>query len=196
MSTGVPLGMTIKDGLLITSESMSNPAVGFYEDGTAIIGRTNLNIRIESPYLTAPIGSIHLNKTVTKASGVMLYTRVFGNDNTNKATIPTYNVLLTVDSEELRFNDTVEATVESVSSATGPTFIPPGRLLLTIASETDYPGNLANLYRLVPGIRSPLLSVRIRHGTMLYMLLEREKSSSRRALTWLLPTRRFIPARL
>lgn len=151
MSTGVPLGMTIKDGLLITSESMSNPAVGFYEDGTAIIGRTNLNIRIESPYLTAPIGSIHLNKTVTKASGVMLYTRVFGNDNTNKATIPTYNVLLTVDSEELRFNDTVEATVESVSSATGPTFIPPGRLLLTIASETDYPGNLANLYRLVPG---------------------------------------------
>ncbi|MGI6734557.1 MAG: phosphodiester glycosidase family protein [Anaerovoracaceae bacterium] len=151
MSTGVPIGMTIKDGLLVTSESMSYPTVGFYDDGTAIIGRANLNIRIDSPYLSSPIGSIHLNKTVTKASGVVLYTRVFGNDYTNKATIPTYNILLSVDSEELRLNGTVEATVDSVLNATGPTFIPPGKLLLTMASETNYPGTLANLTRLVPG---------------------------------------------
>ena len=125
----------------------------------------------------------------------MLYTGVLAT-TIRKATIPTYNVLLTVDSEELRLNDTVEATVESVSNATGPTFIPPGRLLLTIASETDYPGNLANLSGLVSGDPVTLLSVRILHGTMLYMLLEREKNSSRRALMWLLQTRRSIPARL
>jgi hypothetical protein len=151
MSNGVPVGMTIKDGLLVTSESMANPTVGFYGDGTAVIGRANLNIRIDGPYLSSPIGSVHLNKAVTKASGVMLYTRVYGDDYTNKAAIPTYNILLTVDSEELRLNGTVEATVDSVANATGPTFIPPGKLLLTMASETDYPGTLANLAGLVPG---------------------------------------------
>lgn len=151
MSNGVPVGLTIKDGRLVTSESMSNPAVGFFNDGRAIIGRPNLNIRIQGPYMSSPIGSIHLNKTVSAASGVMLYTRDFGDDFTNKAAIPTYNVLLTVDSEDLRLNGTVEATVDSVAEATGATFIPPGKLLLTIASATNYPGTLANLASLAPG---------------------------------------------
>ncbi len=151
MSNGVPVGMTIKEGRLVTSESMSSPTVGFFNDGRAIIGRSNLSVRIEGPYLSSPIGSIHLNKAVTAASGVMLYTRDYGDDFTNKATIPTYNILLTVDSDELRLNGTVEARVDSVGEATGATFIPHGQLLLTMASATNYPGTLANLATLVPG---------------------------------------------
>ncbi len=150
MSNGVPVGMTIKDGRLITSESMSAPSVGFYADGRATIGRAGLNIRATGQYM-GTIGSIHLNKAVTTASGVMLYTRDYGNDFTNKASIPTHNVVLLVDSDELYMNGTVQAVVEDVREATGPTFIPEGRLLLTIASNSNYPGTLTNFLSLDRG---------------------------------------------
>jgi hypothetical protein len=151
MNNGVAIGMTIKDGILRTSESTANPAIGFYADGTAIIGRADLNIRLDAPKLGSGIGRIHLNKLVTPASGLMLYSTDFGNDNTNKATIPTYNILLNVNSGEMKMNGTVEATVGSVVEATGATTIPEGNLLLTIAMGTDYPGTLTKVMTLLPG---------------------------------------------
>jgi len=156
MNNGVPVGMTIKEGSLITSESMTAPSVGFYADGSAVIGRANLNIKLDGPSLGTTIGSIHLNKVVTAASGVMLYTRDYADDDTNKAAIPTYNILLSADSEKLYLNGIVEATVDSVYSATGAAFIPDGKLLLTMASETNYPGTLAKLTALIPGDRLTL----------------------------------------
>lgn len=151
MSNGVPDGVTIKDGLLITSESSKRPSVGFYPDGRVIIGRSNLNIRADGPNLGTGIGAIHLNKAVSKVSGVMLYTRVYGNDHTNKASIPTYNVLLNVDTEDFRINGAVEGVVEKVFSAVGSSEIPEGRVLLSIAAATDYPGTLTKLSTLIPG---------------------------------------------
>ncbi len=151
MSNGVPVGLTIKEGRLITSESMANPSVGFYGDGSAVIGRPNLNIRVEGPALGTTIGSVHLNKTVTLASGLMLYTRDYGDDDSNKASIPTYNILLSVDTDELRLNGMVNATVNSVVNAMGPTVVPEGMLLLTMASGTNYPGTLSALMKLLPG---------------------------------------------
>lgn len=151
MSNGVPTGLTIKDGKLITSESMYNPSVGFFADGRTIIGRANMNIRLDGPTLGTGTGAIHLNKAVTKASGIVLYTRDYADDDTNKAAIPTYNVLVSVDSEDLYLNGTVQATVDSVYNSIGATFIPEGMMLITIASGTDYPGTLAKLMTLVPG---------------------------------------------
>lgn len=151
MANGVPTGITIKDGFLISSESMRNPSVGFYNDGSVIIGRPNLNVRVDGPTLDTGIGSMHVNKSVTTVSGVMLYTRDYGNDDTNKANIPTYNVLLSVDTEAILLNGTVNAVVESTSSATGATKIPKGRMLLTMASGTEYPGTMTKLKALVPG---------------------------------------------
>ena len=151
MSNGVPLGMTIKDGFLLTSEGSKNPSIGFYEDGTAIIGRANLNIRVSGDNLAKPVGSIHLNKVVSNSSGLMLYTRDFADDDTNKAPIPTYNIILEVDSGEIAINNKVEARVESVLESEGPTYIPEGRILLSISLNTDYPGTLSNVQTLTPG---------------------------------------------
>ncbi|MDD2216053.1 MAG: phosphodiester glycosidase family protein, partial [Eubacteriales bacterium] len=151
MSTGVPLGMTIKDGILLTTENSLHPSVGFYSDGSAIIGRAELNIRLDGPALGTGIAHLHLNKVVTKVSGLMVYTTVFGDDNTNKATIPTYNLLLDINSGEPRINGTVEATVSEIIEATGAVQIPQGKILLTMAAETVYPGTLSKLKTLQAG---------------------------------------------
>lgn len=151
MNNGVPVGTTIKDGLLISSESMYNPTVGFFDDGRVVIGRPNMNIRMDGANLGTGIGSIHLNKAVTVSSGVMMYTRDYSDDDTNKASIPTYNILLAVDTEDLRINGSVSAVVESVSNAVGSAVIPEGRIMMTMASATNYPGTLTKLMTLIPG---------------------------------------------
>ena len=144
-TNGVAAGLVIKDGLLRTSESAANPSVGFRADGSAVIGRPGLNIRADGSVLGSGIGSIHLNKIVTATSGVMLYTTDFGDDDTNKAPIPTYNVLLDVASGELRLNGLVEATVSSVGESAVPASIPQGKLMLSMSTGTAYPGTLNTL---------------------------------------------------
>ena len=151
MSNGVAMGMTIKDGILRTSERGSYPSIGFRTDGTAIIGEAGLNILLTGASLGAGIGHIHLNKVVTAASGLMLYTTDFGDDDTNKAAIPTYNVLLNVISGEPKINGTIQVTVDSVSQSNGAVKIPEGKLLLTMAATTDYPGTLSKFMALLPG---------------------------------------------
>lgn len=151
MSNGVAMGMTIKDGILLTSERTSYPSVGFYADGTAIIGQANLNILLTGATLDAGIGLINLNKVVTTSSGIMLYTTDFGDDDTNKASIPTYNILLNVISGEPRINGAIEATVDSIVESTGAVKIPEGKMMLTIAAASNYPGTLAKVKTLLPG---------------------------------------------
>lgn len=150
-ANGVAFGITIKDGILRTSESSANPAIGFFPDGTAMIGRANLNIQLTGAALGTGISFIHLNKVVTTTSGVMLYTADFGDDDTNKATIPTYNVIISPIAGELTINGTIEATVDSVGEATAATKIPEGKMMLSIASASAYPGTVSKLATLVPG---------------------------------------------
>jgi exopolysaccharide biosynthesis protein len=151
MKNGVAVGITIKDGILRTSESSVYPSIGFYSDGTAIIGRSDLNIRLDGPTLGNGVGYLHLNKMVTDTSGLILYTRDFGNDDTNKATIPTYNILLDVESGQPVINGKIEAKVDSVIEAVGSTKIPEGKVLLTMSSNTIYASTLSMLKGLVPG---------------------------------------------
>ena len=47
-STGVPVGMTILDGRLVTSDGGWN-AIGFLEDGKAIVGHPELSITLTHP---------------------------------------------------------------------------------------------------------------------------------------------------
>ena len=73
-STGVPTGMTILDGRLISSDGGWN-AIGFLEDGKAIIGHPELSIT-----LTTEAGDtypIHALNNVRTADGLYLYTPDF-----------------------------------------------------------------------------------------------------------------------
>ena len=151
MNNGVPIGIAIKDGIIRTSGSTAKPSVGFYEDGTAIIGSVDLNVRVDGPTIASGVGHINFNKAVTAASGLMLYNTDFADDDTNKASIPTYNIILDAETDKPVMNGTIEATVESVFQAVGPAAIPEGKLMLSIASATDYPGTLTRISALMPG---------------------------------------------
>lgn len=149
MANGVADSIVIQDGILKTSESSRNTAIGFRADGSALIGRSNLNIKVEAQAFPSPVGRVHLNKVVTAAAGLVMYTDAF--NDTNKATIPTVNVLVNVTEGQPAINQTMQGVVESVTNADGATAIPDGKVLLTIAANSAYPTTLAQFKELKAG---------------------------------------------
>ena len=151
MSNGVPMGITIKNGILLSSESAQRPSLGFFEDGSLIIGRPEVKISASGENIGKGFSFLHLNKTLTPGSGVVLYTRVYGDDFSNKAKIASYNVLLSVENDEFRINDAFEGIVVETTESDLPTIIPPGHVLLSISLNTVYPDSLTRLMGAQPG---------------------------------------------
>ncbi|MGI6751237.1 MAG: S-layer homology domain-containing protein [Anaerovoracaceae bacterium] len=148
MSNGVVIGPVIKDGILRTSESSRFQSIGFYDDGSAFIARMNLNIRVDGEKLGEGISSLNFNKVVSLQSGLMLYSEDF--ESSTKATIPTVNVILNVDSKPV-INGIVNGVVESVTESVGATPIPKGKMLLTMAKDSPYTWVLSRIRQLQSG---------------------------------------------
>lgn len=74
MSTGMPLGIVIHDGELISSDA-GNAAFGFLEDGSMILGMPAVVLTLRSDTVSVPVGSI--NKTF-RAGEFCLYTSDWG----------------------------------------------------------------------------------------------------------------------
>lgn len=145
MSNGVPVGLTIKDGVLLSSESVSKPSLGFFADGSLVIGRPNVVIKAVGENIGDGFSYVNFNKALTPGSGVVLYSRVYGDDYTNKAKIGSYNVLLKVDKEQFGINDYFEGTVVEVKESQGATYIPEGHMVLSISLNTTYANSLSKL---------------------------------------------------
>lgn len=73
-STGLPLGMVVTDGVLRSSDAGRN-AVGFTEEGYAVIGAPELSMTLTGEGFTVPVS--HLNKLRTAAGGIYLLTGDF-----------------------------------------------------------------------------------------------------------------------
>lgn len=140
-STGVSLGPLITGGIL-RSEGGDKPSVGFYSDGTAIIGNPGINIKITGNNLELPA---NLNKEMAANTGVCVYTRDYAANN--KATIPTYNIVLNVDSAALVIGDSISAVVESIQESESAFDIPDGKIVLSIAQNTEYSWTYENLVK-------------------------------------------------
>ena len=74
MSTGMPLGIVLHDGELISSDA-GNAAIGFMEDGSAILGLPGLTMLLTSDTVQCPISGI--NKDY-KNGAFYLYTSDWG----------------------------------------------------------------------------------------------------------------------
>lgn len=127
MATGDPLGIVLTDGILRSSASYLH-ALGFYPDGSAIIGTPNLNLSAKMKGYSLKIADI--NKT-RSANGFYLFTDDFGPTTTN--TKKGVDVILSP-SGDLKIGSTVPCTVEKVIEATGATAIPKGKFILSISS--------------------------------------------------------------
>ncbi len=135
-STGVPTGMTILDGRLITSDGGWN-AIGFLEDGKAIIGHPELSLT-----LTTEDGEdypIHALNNVRTADGLYLYTPDF--DYCTRTSAEGTEVLLEVNGD-LKLGKKRKATVLSVAN-TKNTEMQEGQMVLSLTANNKLGLDLA-----------------------------------------------------
>ena len=149
MANGVAVGLVIQEGIIKASESNSYTSIGFRRDGTAMIARSGLNIKVEAQCFPNGVGLVNLNKQVTDNSGLMMYTDAY--NDSNKAAIPTVNALISVTEGEPRINQSMTGVVQSVNDAAEPTPIPDGMVLLTMSANSAYPATLAQFRELQVG---------------------------------------------
>ena len=129
-STGVPTGMTILEGRLVTSDGGWN-AIGFLKNGKAIIGHPELSIT-----LTTADGTeypIHGLNNVRTADGIYLYTPDF--DYCTRTSAEGTEVLLELDrsGDTLKLGKSLKATVLSVAN-TKNTEMQQGQMVLSLTA--------------------------------------------------------------
>lgn len=148
MLTGIPYGIIVTDGVLRSSGS--GYAIGFYADGSAVIGAPELNIAVVTP--DGAQTNVFYNKALTLTNGVGLYSPDY--DAKTKNTVPAYNVVLQpVQGEDgaLSLDGTVRARVTGTVASTPSCPIPDGCFVLAIAEGTAYASVLQNLQSLKTG---------------------------------------------
>lgn len=147
MATGNPLGLVVTDGILRSSASYLS-ALGFRPDGSAVIGKPELNLRADFKGYSLKISEI--NK-IRSSDGYYLFTDDFG--ATTKNTKPGIDVILTPNTgnegkpvtgadgstsltafSQLGIGCLTSCTVEEViETSGGATPIPEGKFILSIA---------------------------------------------------------------
>ena len=131
-NSGVPIGIVIQDGKLITSAGGAY-AVGFRDDGSYIFGKPVLNM-----YVNGPRGGVtveNLNKTRSSYT-VNLYDHNWG-DKTRLDKPGTNVVLEKIDDVDPYIGCSIRCRVVSVREETGSTAILPNQMVLTIAATGD-----------------------------------------------------------
>ena len=155
MSTGIPYGFLVTDGILRTSGNINS--VGFTKNGSVIIGSPDAHVRLTGGAFDG--AEIFYNKVLTVSNGIGLYSRDY--DTATKNTVSAYNVVLepVSDSEsELKLSGEMTLKVTKTVESTASCPIPAGGFVLSIAEKTNYTTVLANLKALQTGDRVTISS--------------------------------------
>ena len=148
--TGIPYGLVVTDGVLRTA-STDMPSVGFFSDGSAIIGSPELELRLCTP--DGGETPIFYNKRLNTSNGIGLYSRDY--DSMTKNKVAAYNLLLkpTGRAEWLTMNGTLELEITGIKADTASCSIPEGHFVLSIAENSIYASALDNMKSLRQGDR-------------------------------------------
>lgn len=131
MSTGVPYGMVVTDGILRSSGE--GHTVCIWENGRLEIGQPMLQTEL---VWNGRSIDFNYNKALSKQNGYCLYSRDY--DTKTKNSISAYNVILRAEREWLRVSDQLEAEVVQIVPDLASCTIPEGCFVLALATETDY----------------------------------------------------------
>ncbi len=132
LSSGQPVGIVISNGRLITSDD-GNPALGFFEDGSAFFGTPQLQLGLTIRGSAYRLSGI--NRSIRK-NGFFLYSSDYGSmvstakDTLNLILIPMGESVLSVGTE-LRFR------VESAFTGQGGFKIPQDRFVLSLTTDSE-----------------------------------------------------------
>ncbi len=131
MSTGVPYGMVVSDGILRTGGNVNT--VGILKDGSMMIGQPDLTIKLAWEGGEADLS---YNKALSRSNGYCLYSRDY--DNKTKHSLSAYNLILSAEEGQLKTNSTITASVTAIEADTKDCAIPENGFVLALAMETDY----------------------------------------------------------
>ena len=126
MSSGVPIGLVIDKGTLVSSDAWQY-AVGFKKDGTAVIGRPTMGIRITGASGSCSVS--YFNKTRTTA-GAYLLDRNY-DEATHFAAKGSYIVLEREDSTQVKAGGSVRLKVVSKGTGSSSFAIGENQMVLT-----------------------------------------------------------------
>ena len=134
MSSGVPIGLVIDKGTLISSDAWQY-AVGFKKDGTAVIGRPTMGIRITGASGSCSVS--YFNKTRTTA-GAYLLDRSY-DEATHFAAKGSYIVLEREDSTPVKAGGSVKLKVVSKGTGSSSFAIGENQMVLTKSDGANVP---------------------------------------------------------
>ena len=132
-STGLSMGVVMNDGYIMATPN-NRIAVGFKEDGTAVIGDPGITCDV---YLgDMVLENVHINKELTATSGPVLYTRDYA--DTNKAAIANTSVIIQIDEEKLYAGYDYPCIVVQTVQEEGEVNIPDNAMVLSVATDSAY----------------------------------------------------------
>lgn len=116
LTNGLSIGLVVSDGEVKCSDG-SYYAIGFYDDGTAVLGKPSMSISVDLGYLengeaaVRPIAGYNIARS--SDAGIYMYTSDMNTRNTTGTTEAGVDVICTVDTD-LTFNTPTTLTVVSV----------------------------------------------------------------------------------
>ena len=151
-SNGTPIGLVVTDGILRTGTQSYSYAVGFYPDGTAIMGKPTLTYSLNLGANADGIEVIRAVRNVNKVrqnGGIYLYTYDFNKARTSGTTAAGVEVLCDVTEGSIAMGKTATLTVNSVLT-TPATVMQENQVVLSCTAETNAYFTAA-LQNLTPG---------------------------------------------
>ncbi|MCR4963485.1 MAG: S-layer homology domain-containing protein [Firmicutes bacterium] len=145
-STGVPVGMVMFNGEILSSESNGWETIGFKRDGSVIMGEPKITYKLTGNFGTLSINKI--NKEMSKSSGLTLYTKVYS--TTTRASVSTYNVVMDIESGKLSVGGQLQGRVVAVGASSSPRALAEGQAVLSLAQEGSASA-LASLKKIAVG---------------------------------------------
>ncbi|MEG2212736.1 MAG: phosphodiester glycosidase family protein [Clostridiales bacterium] len=139
-ATGVPIGLVMFEGEILSSESNGWETIGFKADGSAIIGQPSLKYTMVGNFGTLNINKI--NKEMAPSNGITLYTTAYS--TTTQAATATYNIVVEIQSGALTVGGQIQGKVVAAQSADGAYPLSAGQVVISFASS----GNKAVLDKL------------------------------------------------
>ncbi len=132
-TTGVPVGLVIFNGEILSSESSGWQTIGFKSDGSVVLGEPGIGYTLSGNFGSVKIAKV--NKEMSPSNGVTLYTPAYS--TTTHAAVATYNVVLSVTKGQLSVGGQVQGKVVAVQSASAAYSISEGQMVISLATSGD-----------------------------------------------------------
>lgn len=143
--TGLPIGLTVSNGRLISSDG-GYYAIGFREDGSAILGKPRLKATMDLGYdvidqygtPTRVVRSLDgINKSRVSEGGIFLYTHDFNAKHTTGTTEPGIDVVCSISSGDLAIGEELALQVDAVLENAVATPIQEDQIVLSVNLKSN-----------------------------------------------------------